>query len=62
MMLTNATRIRIGRDATRERMARLLESWPVLLEGREAPPETVDLRYTNGIAVHWRDPADPEQT
>lgn len=61
MTLNNATRIRIGRDATRARLARLLASWPVLLEGREAPPETVDLRYTNGIAVHWRQPGESEQ-
>lgn len=54
MTLNNATRIRIGRDATGERFTRLLESWPVLVAGRDAPPESVDLRYTNGIAVHWR--------
>jgi len=62
MTVNNATRIRIGRDATRERMARLLESWPVLLDGRDSPPETVDLRYTNGIAVHWREVTQPERS
>lgn len=61
MTLNNATRIRIGRDATGERLNRLLASWPVLLEGREMPPESVDLRYTNGIAVHWRQPGDAEE-
>lgn len=61
MTLNNATRIRIGRDATGERLNRLLASWPVLLEGRELPPESVDLRYTNGIAVHWRQPGDAEE-
>lgn len=61
MTLNNATRIRIGRDATGERLNRLLASWPVLLEGREVPPESVDLRYTNGIAVHWRQPGDTQE-
>jgi cell division protein FtsQ len=62
MTLNNATRIRIGRDATRERLVRLLESWPLLVGGRETLPETVDLRYTNGLAVHWRAPAEPERS
>ncbi|MDX1555800.1 MAG: hypothetical protein R3212_07230, partial [Xanthomonadales bacterium] len=39
-----------------ERLARLLSSWPALLAEHDVAPETVDLRYTNGIAVHWRDP------
>lgn len=60
MTLNNATRIRIGRDANRERLQRLLASWPVLVAGREAPPRSVDLRYTNGIAVHWRQPGDED--
>lgn len=61
MTLNNATRIRIGRDAPGERLARLLASWPALLQGRELPPQSVDLRYTNGIAVHWRSPEDEER-
>lgn len=61
MTLNNATRIRIGRDANRERFKRLLSSWPVLLDGRELPPQSVDLRYTNGIAVHWRQPGQTDE-
>lgn len=61
MTLNNATRVRIGRDDTGERLARLLASWPVLLHGREIAPKSVDLRYTNGIAVHWRQPGESEQ-
>lgn len=61
MTLNNATQIQIGRDATQARLSRLLESWPVLLIGRDAPPLSVDLRYTNGIAVNWHQPGDPEQ-
>lgn len=61
MTLNNATRIRIGRDATRARLARLLATWPALLEGRDMPPSSVDLRYTNGVAVLWRQPGEEEQ-
>ena len=61
MTLNNTTRIRIGRDATRERLSRLLSTWPVLLEGRDELPVSVDLRYTNGVAVHWRQPGEEEQ-
>jgi len=61
MTLNNSTHIRIGRDATQVRLARLLDSWPVLLQGREMPPQSVDLRYTNGIAVNWVQPAEPDR-
>lgn len=62
MTLDNGTTIQIGRDATEARLARLLASWPVLLETRETPPTTVDLRYTNGIAVNWHQPGEPEMS
>lgn len=61
MTLNNATQILIGRDDNDARLERLLASWPVLLQGRELPPHSVDLRYTNGIAVHWRQPEESEQ-
>lgn len=60
MTLSNATRIHIGREANGTRLARLLASWPALLRGRDDAPESVDLRYTNGIAVHWRDPENKD--
>ena len=62
MTLNNSTRIHIGREATQIRLTRLLESWPVLVHGREAPPQSVDLRYTNGIAVNWQQPGAPENS
>ena len=61
MTLNNSTHIRIGRDATEVRLARLLDSWPVLLHRREVPPQSVDLRYTNGIAVNWAQPAEADR-
>ena len=61
MTLNNSTQIRIGRDSTEVRLDRLLESWPALLREHEAPPQSVDLRYTNGIAVNWAQPAEPDR-
>ena len=58
MVLGNATEVRIGRDAPAERLQRLLASWPVLMQNQEVPPESIDLRYTNGIAVNWREPGE----
>ena len=60
MTLSNNTDILIGRHATRIRLDRFLKSWPVLLNGREMPPQSVDLRYTNGVAVNWQQPGDAE--
>lgn len=60
MTLTNSTRVHVGRDATQARLTRLLESWPVLIHEREVPPQSVDLRYTNGIAVNWQQPEDQD--
>ena len=53
MQLSNGTHVQLGRDATQERLQRLLSSWKSLMQKRVAPPQDVDLRYTNGFAVLW---------
>ena len=53
MQLSNGTHVSLGRDATRERLERLLASWDALMLEQPAPPQDVDLRYTNGFAVLW---------
>ena len=53
MVLNNGTSVHLGRDATWERLQRLMSSWDALLQGQKAPPRDVDLRYTNGFAVLW---------
>jgi cell division protein FtsQ len=53
MVLDNGTHIQLGREATVERLQRLLASWASLTRGQEAPPLSIDLRYTNGFAVQW---------
>jgi cell division protein FtsQ len=57
MQLSNGTRVQLGRDSARERLQRLLASWDSLMFEQAAPPQDVDLRYTNGFAVLWPQPA-----
>lgn len=56
--LDNGTQVRLGRDATVERLQRLLASWETLSRMREVQPQEVDLRYTNGLAVAWPRPVE----
>lgn len=53
MQLDNGTHVQLGRNAARDRFMRLLASWDSLMEEQAAPPQDVDLRYTNGFAVRW---------
>ena len=53
MQLSNGTHVSLGRDAARERLQRLLASWDSLMQEQTAPPQGVDLRYSNGFAVLW---------
>ena len=53
MILNNGTSVHLGRDAAWERLQRLMNGWDALLQGQIAPPQDVDLRYSNGFAVLW---------
>lgn len=53
MELNNGTHVQLGRDSAPERLQRLLSSWESLMLEQPAPPQDVDLRYTNGFAVMW---------
>lgn len=58
LVLSNGTRVHIGRADAAQRLQRLVASWPVLMRGQELAPMGVDLRYTNGFAVQWRGPSE----
>jgi len=53
MRLNKGTRVQLGRDQPAERLQRLMSSWGTLLIEHALPPVLVDLRYSNGFAVHW---------
>ncbi len=57
MVLDNGTHVRLGRDATDERLRRLIASWEPLVRRQGVAPLDIDLRYSNGLAVMW-----PEQS
>jgi len=54
--MTNGTEVQIGREDAMLRLQRLVKSWTGLMNGKDMPPEIVDLRYTNGFAVRWPKP------
>ena len=57
LVLGDGARIMVGRSAQpKERLERLVRVLPQLLTERR-PFERIDLRYTNGFAVHWAPPA-----
>lgn len=58
MELSNGTHVQLGRESAPERLRRLLVSWDSLMREQPAPPQDVDLRYTNGFAVLWPQAAD----
>ena len=53
MRLNRGTELQLGRDQAQERLERLMISWRTLLREHDLPPVRIDLRYTNGFAVHW---------
>jgi cell division protein FtsQ len=55
--LTGGARILMGRDTGADHLERLLRVYPRVAAHRDAPIRTMDLRYTNGIAVAWDEDA-----
>ena len=62
LTLGDGARIMVGRSTQpKERLERLVRVLPQLLTERR-PFERIDLRYTNGFAVHWAPPSTPDGT
>ena len=57
--LGNGARVVIGRDDPQARLQRLVRVLPQLLAGEARGFERIDVRYTNGFAVHWLAPVEP---
>ncbi len=60
LTLGNGIVLRLGRDRVEERLARFRAVWSGVLEPRADRIAAVDLRYTNGFAVAWRDGEKPQ--
>lgn len=55
MELSEGVSVRIGRDQVLDKVGRFLLVFEAQLQQRWAELDSVDLRYFNGVAVHWRD-------
>ena len=51
--LSGGTEVRFGKSDVFENLDTLVSTWAELMQGRELPPISIDLRYTNGFAVLW---------
>lgn len=60
LTLENGIVLRLGRDRVAERLGRFRAVWSGVLKPRAERIAAVDLRYTNGFAVAWRDGAKPQ--
>jgi cell division protein FtsQ len=60
LTLDNGIVLRLGRDRVEERLARFRAVWSGVLKPRAERIAAVDMRYTNGFAVAWREGEKPE--
>ncbi len=51
--LSGGTQVRFGKRDIFASLDVLVSTWADLMRGRELPPVSIDLRYTNGFAVRW---------
>lgn len=51
--LSGGTEVRFGKGDVFKNLDMLINTWAMLMEDQELPPVSVDLRYTNGLAVLW---------
>ncbi len=54
MLLNNGIAVAVGRGDPRARIARFARVFPQVLARRARYIESIDLRYTNGLAVAWK--------
>ena len=57
IQLASGMAIELGRSDPGGRLKRFLDVWPRIAGTHASAPAYVDLRYTNGFAVRWADPA-----
>ena len=57
LVLSNDGQVTVGDQQPDQRLARFAAALPILMRGRSDGFIYADLRYSNGFAVHWPDPA-----
>ncbi len=61
VVLQGGTRIRLGTQQIESRLQRLLDVYNTTLSGKLDQITAIDLRYTNGFAVQWRELPKPDE-
>lgn len=59
VQVTGSVHLGLGRHDIERRLLRFVRVYPRVLEPRLAGIEGVDLRYTNGFAIRWREGFEP---
>ena len=59
LVLSNGGHVVVGNDHPDQRLARFAAALPILMRGRSDGFVYADLRYSNGFAVRWPEPAPP---
>lgn len=57
LVLSNGGKVTVGDEQPDRRLARFVRALPILMRGRGDGFVYADLRYSNGFAVHWPEPA-----
>jgi cell division protein FtsQ len=60
MTLGNGVEIRLGRREIDERTALFLDVVAGIVAGRAAEIDFVDMRYSNGFTIGWKDGTSPQ--
>lgn len=58
LQLAGGARVRVGREQPLARLHRFVDVWPRLAAASEVPLASADLRYENGFALRWAEPAE----
>jgi len=53
LVLANGTSVDLGRINIEQHLQRLLAVYPILFKNKSHPAISIDMRYPNGLAVHW---------
>jgi cell division protein FtsQ len=58
--LDNQIKVTVGREAINERLRRFLDLYQLRLSKQVDEIEAIDIRYTHGVAVKWREKPEDE--
>lgn len=54
VLLANGLKMELGRRDPLQRVARFVRAYPAIMATGKGQATSVDLRYSNGVAVHWQ--------